>query len=79
MLKLLRNNQNIHRDILLLGIITLQHVIQNNCRWVWWYSPLPEDQENFKEIYQSYLVALIRASPMLNNVFIVKITVVTIQ
>ena len=25
---------NIHRDILLLGIITLQHVIQNNCRWV---------------------------------------------
>ena len=28
----------IHRDILLLGIITctLQHVIQNNCRWVKW-------------------------------------------
>ena len=25
---------NMHRDILLLGIITLQHVIQNNCRWV---------------------------------------------
>ena len=25
---------NIHRDILILGIITLQHVIQNNCRWV---------------------------------------------
>ena len=25
---------NIHRDILLLGIITLQHVIQNNCWWV---------------------------------------------
>ena len=25
---------NIHRDILLFGIITLQHVIQNNCRWV---------------------------------------------
>ena len=25
---------NIDRDILLLGIITLQHVIQNNCRWV---------------------------------------------
>ena len=25
---------NIHRDILLLGIITLQHVFQNNCRWV---------------------------------------------
>ena len=24
---------NIHRDILLLGIITLQLVIQNNCRW----------------------------------------------
>ena len=49
MLKLSRNNQNIkmfgvppehsaigniHRDILLLGIITLQNVIQNNCRWV---------------------------------------------
>ena len=46
MLKLSRNNQNIkmfgvppeystisntHRDILLLGIITLQHVIQNYC------------------------------------------------
>ena len=27
---------NIHRDILLLVIITLQHVIQNNCRWVKW-------------------------------------------
>ena len=25
---------NIQRDVLLLGIITLQHVIQNNCRWV---------------------------------------------
>ena len=25
---------NIHRDILLLGIITLQQVIQNICRWV---------------------------------------------
>ena len=24
----------IYRDILLLGIITIQHVIQNNCRWV---------------------------------------------
>ena len=48
MLKVSRNNQkyqnvwgppehsaigNIHRDIWLLGIITLQHVIQNNCRW----------------------------------------------
>ena len=49
MLKLSRNNQNIKmsgvplntlplviyiRDILLLGIITLQHVIQNYCQWV---------------------------------------------
>ena len=25
---------NIHMDIFLLGIITLQHVIQNNCWWV---------------------------------------------
>ena len=25
---------NIHRDILLLCVITLQNVIQNNCRWV---------------------------------------------
>ena len=25
---------NIHMDNLLLGIITLQHVIQNNCQWV---------------------------------------------
>ena len=43
---------NIHRDILLLGIITLQHVIQNNCRGggkfngaFWWYGPLSEDWE----------------------------------
>ena len=26
--------RNIHRDILLLGIMTLQFVIHNNCRWV---------------------------------------------
>ena len=25
---------SIDRDILILGIITLQHVIQNNCRWI---------------------------------------------
>ena len=24
----------------------------------WWYGPLSEDQENFKQIYQNYLVAL---------------------
>ena len=24
----------------------------------WWYGPLSEDRENFKEIYQNYLVAL---------------------
>ena len=31
---LLTLSVHVHRDILLLGIITLQHVIQNNCRWV---------------------------------------------
>ena len=39
---------NTQRDILLLGIITLQHVIQNICRGfngaLWWYGPLSEDQ-----------------------------------
>ena len=59
---------NIHRDILLLGIITLQHVIQNDCRWVngafWWYGPLSEDREIFKQIYQNYLVALTQHLPM---------------
>ena len=27
-------NGNVHMDILLLGIIALEHVIQNNFRWV---------------------------------------------
>ena len=27
-------NGNVHADILLLGIIALEHVIQNNFRWV---------------------------------------------
>ena len=27
-------NGNVHTDILLLGIIALEHVIQNNFRWV---------------------------------------------
>ena len=44
---------NIHRDILLLGIITLQHVIQNNNAGgfngtFWWYGPLSEDREFLK-------------------------------
>ena len=53
---------NIHRDILLLCVITLQNVIQNNCRRFngafWWYGPLSEDRENIDQIYQNYLVAL---------------------
>ena len=45
---------NIHRNILLLGIITLQHVIQNNCLCAfWWYDPLSEDREILKQIYQN--------------------------
>ena len=45
---------NIHRDILLLGIITLQHVIQLGKTFAggfngafWWYGPLSEDREQF--------------------------------
>ena len=42
---------NIHRDILLLGIITLKHVIQTIAGGFngafWWYGPLSEDRENF--------------------------------
>ena len=26
---------------------------------LWWYGPLSEDREKFKQIYQNYLVALI--------------------
>ena len=48
-------NINLHtfRDILLLGVITLQHVIENNfpvglmTSAFWWYGPLSEDQEKF--------------------------------
>ena len=39
---------NIHRDILLLGIITLQHVFQTIAGGFngafWWYGPLSEDR-----------------------------------
>ena len=78
MLKLSRNNQNIqnvwgppehsaignvHRAIWLLGIITLQHVIQNNCRWgLMVFSDgmvhFLKIENSFSQIYQNYLVAL---------------------
>ena len=65
MLKLSRNNQNIkmfgvppntlplvmYIGIFCYWVFTLQHVIQNNCRWVngafGWYGPLSEDREKF--------------------------------
>ena len=42
----------LYRDILLLGIITLQHVIHKNSRLNYWcflmvYGPLSEDREQF--------------------------------
>ena len=33
----------------------------------WWYGPLSEDRENFQQIYQNYLVALIEAEDRTNT------------
>ena len=43
---------NIHRDILLLGIITLQYMSFKTIAGgfngaFWWHGPLSEDQDNF--------------------------------
>ena len=76
MLKLSRNNQNIKMfgvppNTLPLVIyirifcycVLLQHVIQNNCRWVWWcflmeWSTCWRSRFFLFLIYQNYLVAL---------------------
>ena len=36
----------------------------------WWYGPLSEDKEFFKQIYQNYLVALKRITHPYISVFI---------
>ena len=74
MLKLSRNNQNvrgppehsaisnIHRDILFgyyyITRLSFKPIAGGFNSAFWWYGPLSEDQDHFKQIYQNYLVAL---------------------
>ena len=53
---------NVHTDILLLGNIALEHVIQKKIGGFngafWWFGVLSEDRDFFCRIHQNYLVAL---------------------